>query len=254
MRNRLKSYLLAPAVLLFVAFPAKSQFGFSTVFCTNCASEPTAASIRIMHNLEYAKQLLQYATQVQHLADAVRNTAHGGPAALSNVSADLNQLSTVVQGGRAIAYSMANQDAAFRGTFPGYDPAYAAARGTGNYQNDYALWAQTTLATTQGILRGVGVQGRLLATEQGVLSVLKGLSASNLLNRNDAINLTSQLAAEQIGQIQKLRELQLEDMTSKAAFQGYIIQQQAASEAATKRFFNRTPEVSDRTTFQAGWK
>ena len=64
MRNRLKSYLLAPAVLLFVAFPAKSQFGFSTVFCTNCASEPTAASIRIMHNLEYAKQLLHYGDSI----------------------------------------------------------------------------------------------------------------------------------------------------------------------------------------------
>ena len=254
MRICLNHCLITPALLMLSTVPMSAQFGSGVVFCSNCASELTASSIRITHNLEYAKQLLQYANQVQHLADALKNTAHGGPAALSNVSGDLTQLSAVVQGGRAIAYSMANQDAAFRGTFPGYDPAYAAARGRGNYQNDYALWAQTTLATTQGILRGVGVQGRLLATEQGVLSILKTLSSSNLLNRNDAINLTSQLAAEQIGQIQKLRELQLEDMTSKAAFQGYIIQQQAASEAATKRFFNRTPEVSDRTSFQAGWK
>lgn len=85
------------------------------------------------------------------------------------------------------------------------------------------IWAQTSLATTQGILRGVGVQGRLLATEQGVLSVLRTLTASKLLDRNDAINLTGQLAAEQVGQLQKLRELQLEDMTSKAAYQGYVI-------------------------------
>jgi hypothetical protein len=33
-----------------------------------------------------------------------------------------------------------------------------------------------------------------------------------------------------------------------------MVQKQAASEAATERFFNWTPEVSDRTTFQAGWK
>jgi len=91
----------------------------------------------------------------------------------------------------------------------------------GTYQNRYSLWADTSLATTQGILRGVGFQGKLLATEQGILSVLRALSASNLLNRNDAINLSSQLAAEQVGQLQKLRELQLEDMTSKAAYQGY---------------------------------
>jgi P-type conjugative transfer protein TrbJ len=103
-------------------------------------------------------------------------------------------------------------------------------------------------------MRGVGVQGKLLATEQGVLTVLRALSSSNLLDRNNAINLASQLASEQVGQLQKLRELQLEDMTSKAAYQGYVIQREAASEAATQQFFNYTPEVSDGRTFQAGWR
>jgi P-type conjugative transfer protein TrbJ len=124
---------------------------------------------------------------------------------------------------------------------------------TGSYASKYALWAETTLATTQGILRGAGFQGKLLATEQGVLGILRTISASNLLNRNDAINLNSQLAGEQVAQLQKLRELQLEDVTSKAAFQGYVIQHQAASEAATQYFFHWTPEVSDGRTYQAGW-
>ncbi len=231
----------------------KAQFG-GVVVCANCASEPTAASINVMHQLEYAKQILQYAIQVQQLADALKNTLHGGPASLSNVSADLSQLANVVQGGQALAYSLGGQDVVFRTTFPGYKSAFGMPPAMGTYQNNYARWAQTSLATTQGILRGVGLQGKLLATEQGVLSVLRSLSSSNLLNRNDAINLTSQLAIEQIGQLQKLRELQLEDMTGKAAFQGYVIQRQAASEAATQQFFNYTPEVSDGNKFQAGWK
>jgi P-type conjugative transfer protein TrbJ len=246
--------LVAFAATLSSCTAVYGQFGGGVVVCTNCASEPTAVSIRIMHNLEYAKQLLQYAIQVQQLADAIKNTTHGGPAALSNVSADLSLLANAVQGGQAIAYSLGNQDVVFRTMFPGYQPVLAPAPALGTYQSRYAQWAQTSLATTQGILRGIGLQGKLLATEQGVLSVLRSLSASNLLNRNDAINLSGQLAAEQIGQLQKLRELQLEDMTSKAAYQGYVIQRQSASEAATQHFFNYTPEVSDGTTFQAGWK
>ena len=75
---------------------ANAQFGGGVFVCANCATEPTAVSIKIMHDLEYAKQILQYAIQVQQLADAIRNTAHGGPAALSNVSMDLNQLANVV--------------------------------------------------------------------------------------------------------------------------------------------------------------
>jgi P-type conjugative transfer protein TrbJ len=102
------------------------------------------------------------------------------------------------------------------------------------------------------ILRGIGIQGKLLATEQGVLSVLRTLASSNILDRNDAINLSGQLAAEQIAQFQKLRELQLEDMTSRAAYQGYIIQRQAASEGATQQFFTTAAVTGDGTTFRPG--
>jgi P-type conjugative transfer protein TrbJ len=207
-----------------------------------------------MHDLEYAKQLLQYAIQVEQLADAVKNTTHGGPATLTNVVADLGMLANVVQGGQALAYSLGNQDVLFHQTYPGYQSlgpgGYAPAAGT--YASKYAMWAQTSLATTQGIMRGSGVQGKLLATEQGLLGVLRTISASNLLNRNDAINLDSQLAGEQVSQLQKLREIQLEDMTSKAAFQGYVIQQQATSVAATQWFFTGGPVTSDGTTYLPG--
>ncbi len=253
MLSNRRSSLVIAALALCVCPNVEAQFG-GVVVCANCASEPTAASIQVLHQLEYAKQILQYAIQIQQLADAVKNTMHGGPAALSNISGDLAQLAAVVQGGQALAYSLGGQDIAFRATFPGYQPVFGPVPAIGTYQGRYAQWAQTSLATTQGLLRGVGLQGRLLTTEQGVLSVLRTLGSSNLLNRNDAINLTSQLAAEQIAQLQKLRELQLEDMTSKAAYQGYVIQRQAASEAATQQFFNYTPEVSDGTTFQSGWK
>lgn len=250
---KLNRFAFIAFLALYCSFDLKAQFG-GVVVCANCASEPTAASINVMHQLEFAKQILQYAIQVQQLADAVKNSMHGGPAALSNISGDLTQLATVVQGGQALAYSLGNQDVVFRTTFPGYQPVMSPVPAIGTYQSKYSQWAQTTLATTQGLLRGAGLQGKLLATEQGVLSVLRTLGSSNLLNRNDAINLTNQIAAEQVAQMQKLRELQLEDMTSKAAYQGYVIQRQAASEAATQHFFNYTPEVSDGTKFQSGWK
>jgi len=232
--------------------PANAQL--DVVYCSNCSTEPTQISIKLMHDLEYAKQLLQYAIQAQQLADAIVNTAHGGPATLTNVAADLGMLANVVQGGRALAYSLGNQDVLFSQTYPGYQPMGPGGLppAAGSYASQYAMWAQTSLATTQGIMRGSGVQGRLLATEQGVLGVLRALSASNLLNRNDAINLDSQLAGEQVSQLQKLREIQLEDLTSKAAFQGYVIQQQAASVAATQWFFTGGPVTSDGTTYLPG--
>jgi P-type conjugative transfer protein TrbJ len=250
---RLIRPVIAEAIFLLLGRGLEAQFGGGVFVCANCSTEPTLATIKIMHDLEYAKQVLQYAIQAQQLADMIRNTAHGGPMTLTNVAMDLNQLANVVQGGRALAYSLGGQDVAFRSTFPGYQSAAGSLPGMGTYQSKYAVWAETSLATTQGILRGVGLQGKLLATEQGVLSVLRNLTASNLLDRNDAINLTGQLSAEQVGQLQKLRELQLEDMTSKAAYQGYMIQRQAASESAAQRFFAYNPASSDGQKFGPGW-
>jgi P-type conjugative transfer protein TrbJ len=234
--------------------PINAQIAGGVFVCANCATEPTQLTIKLMHDLEYAKQLLQYAIQVQQLADAIKNTAHGGPASLTSIAADLGMLANVVQGGRALAYSLGNQDVLFQQTYSGYRPLGPAGipPAAGSYANQYAIWAQTSLATTQGIMRGAGVQGKLLATEQGVLGVLRAISASNLLNRNDAINLDSQLAAEQVAQLQKLREIQLEDLTSKAAFQGYVIQQQATSVAATQWFFTGGPVTSDGKTYLPG--
>jgi P-type conjugative transfer protein TrbJ len=251
-------WTLATVALASVLIPAtgRAQIGGGVFVCANCATEPTQLSIKVMHDLEYAKQLLQYAIQVEHLAEEIKNTEHGGPATLTNIAGDLNQLASVVQGGQALAYSLGNQDVLFRQTYPGYQPWAGAGPGfapaAGSYASKYAIWAETSLATTQGILRGTGIQGKLLATEQGVLGIIRAIAGSNLLNRNDAINMSGQLAAEQVGQLQKLRELQLEDMTSKAAYQGYVIQRQASSEAATQWFFTGGPVTSDGKTYLPG--
>ena len=231
--------VMAGAVLVSLA---SAQLPGGVFICANCATEPTQVSIKVMHDLEYAKQILQYAIQVQQLADALKNTKHGGPASLTAIAADLGMLAAVIQGGRALAYSLGNDDVLFRQTYPGYQPLAAVGPPApmGSYASRYAIWAQTSLDTTQGILRGAGFQGKLLATEQGVLAILRGLTASNLLNRNDAINLTGQLASEQVAQLQKLRELQLEDMTSKAAYQGYQVQKDADMVATEQQFFGQT--------------
>jgi P-type conjugative transfer protein TrbJ len=155
---------LAPftvAVLGLTICPTmNAQFG-GVFVCANCASEPTAASIKIMHDLEYAKQILQYAIQVQQLTDAIKNTTHGGPAALSNISADLSQLANVVQGGQALAYSLGGQDMVFQTTFPGYQSALGLPPTMGTYQSNYARWAQTSLATTPGNSSWCGRPGQV---------------------------------------------------------------------------------------------
>src|SRR5260370_21582756 len=115
MRNLLVA-VMAGSVLVKAG---RAQVGGGLVCCTNCATEPTQVSVKLMHDLEYAKQLLQYAIQVQQLADALKNTLHGGPASLTSIATDLGMLAAVVQGGGALAWSLADDDVVFVETHPG---------------------------------------------------------------------------------------------------------------------------------------
>jgi hypothetical protein len=40
------------------AVPATAQMGTGVVTCSNCSTEPTQRTIELMHDLEYAKQLV----------------------------------------------------------------------------------------------------------------------------------------------------------------------------------------------------
>jgi len=204
--------------------------------------------------LNHAQLLLQYIRQAEQLAEAIKQTADMlknskvlPGQVFGTINSDLNALASLVQGGQALSYSLANLDGLFRARFPGY--GYG---GTAYYVN-YRNWSQTSLDTTLGALKAAGLQGQQLQSEQAVLSSLRGMAQSTD-GRLEALQVMGQIAEQQVQQLMKLRQLMLADMSSKQSYQAAVIQRQAASEAASERFFTWTPEVSDRTTFQAGWK
>ena len=69
--------------------------------------------------------------------------------------------------------------------------------------------------------------------------------------RMKALQVANQIAEQQVQQLMKLRQLILADLQSKQAFQAAQIQKQAASEAATERFFNFGGRNGDGRGFQA---
>jgi P-type conjugative transfer protein TrbJ len=204
--------------------------------------------------LNHAQLVMQYLRQAEQVAEAIKQTTDMlknskvlpgqvfGP-----ISNDLNALASIVQGGQALSYSLANLDSLFKTRFPGYKYS-----GTGYFVR-YRNWSQTSLDTTLGALRAAGLQGQQLQSEQSVLTALRSM-AQTTGGRMEALQVMVQISEQQVQQLMKLRELMMADMSSKQSYQAAIIQKQAASEAATEKFFNWTPEVSDGTKFQSGWK
>lgn len=197
--------------------------------------------------MEYIRQGEQLANEIKMYEDMLRNVKNYPNQVFGPISSDINALAAIVQGGRALAYSLGNLDQIFRQTYTGY--GYTARA----YYPNYKTWSQTSLDTTLGALRAAGLQGQQLQSEQAVLNSLRGMAQSSD-GRMQALQVLGQISEQQVQQLMKLRELMLADLSSKQAFQATLIQQQAAEEAATERFFNWRPAASDGQTFQPGWR
>jgi type IV secretion system protein TrbJ len=195
--------------------------------------------------MSYIRQGEQLQQEIQQYQNMLRNTATLPSQVFGNVMMDLNALAAIVQNGMALAYSLADLDGQFRARFPGYGTTHA-------YYTDYRRWSQTSLDTTLGALRAAGLQGQQLQSEQSVLNALKGMAQSSD-GRMQALQVANQISEQQVEQLMKLRQLMLADLSSKQAYQAAQVQQQAATEAATERFFTYQPKAGDGQTFHAGW-
>jgi P-type conjugative transfer protein TrbJ len=197
--------------------------------------------------MQYLRQGEQLANEIRMLEDMIRNVKPLPGQTFGPITADINALANIVQGGRALAYSLGNLDAVFRRTYPGY--AYNA----NAYYTNYKTWSQTALDTTVGALRAAGLQGQQLQSEQSVLNSLRGM-AQSADGRMQALQVLGQINEQQVQQLMKLRELMMADLSSKQAYQATVIQREAAGEAATERFFTFRPSTPDGMTYKAGWR
>lgn len=194
---------------------------------------------------QYIRQGEQLRQQILTLEEMVRNGRPLPNQIFGTVTTDLNELATIVQGGQALAYSMANLDGEFRKRFPGY--RYTAGS---IYFRDYRQWSETSLDTTLSTLRAAGLQGRQLENEQAVLAALRNMAMS-ADGRMQAIEVGNQIAEQTVEQLMKLRQLMIVDLQSKQTFQAAEVQKEMRSNAAAERFFNYVPPAKDGRTFGA---
>ncbi len=196
---------------------------------------------------QYIRQGLQLEEALKQTADMIQNSQMLTSQVFGPIMNDINQLASIVQGGRALAYSMANLNAQFQSRFPGYE--YQAR----DYFINYRDWSQTSLDTSLATLRAAGLQGRQLQSEQSILAAMRSM-AESAEGRMEALQVANQIAEQQVQQLMKLRELMLADLQSKETYQASQVQKDAATEAAVEQFFKYTRQSSSGNTYQSGWK
>ena len=195
------------------------------------ATEPT----QILNNIAllegYIQQGQQYMTQISQYERQIKDGTIIGPQLFGPVAQDLIGLSKVVTGGEALAYNMSNLDQQFQAKFGGF-----GYKPTQNFTLNYKQWSQTSLDSTQHALGAANLQASQLSSEQSLLNQLTAMSQSSD-GQLQAVQVGNQVAAEQIDQLMKLRQLMMADMQSKASFQAAQTQIAADAAADSSSFF-----------------
>jgi type IV secretion system protein TrbJ len=210
------------------------------------ATEITQLANKLQLLLSYIRQGEQLANELQMLQDMIRNSKTLPSQRFTAIMSDIAQLHSIVQTGQALAYSMANIDGQFRSTFPGY-----ASFSPNQWYRNYQTWSNRSLDTTLGTLKAAGLQAGQMTSEGAVLDQLRGMAESSD-GRLLAIEVSNQIAHEQVDQLMKLRQLMLADLQSKQAYQAMMIQQDATRQAAAEQFFTFTGKTGDGVTFVPG--
>ncbi len=183
------------------------------------ASEFTQLLNNIQLVLQYSQQVEQYYTQLNQYERQIKDGTIIGTQFFGPIRNDLVGLQGIVQRGNSLSYAMGNLDSQFTSKFAsvGYAP-------TTNYSSRYAQWSQTSMNTTQSALDAAGLQNSQLDSEEDLIEQLQDMSQSSD-GQLKAIQTGSQIAAMQVQQLMKLRQLMMADMQAKAAFQAQQISQ-----------------------------
>ena len=200
------------------------------------------------------QQLVRLAQQVQNqlrmLQDIAIQARRLAKSDWGNAFQDLQRLAGIVRQGRALAYSLGNLDQIMRETYKGYKDYTGIILNQQTFHDRFRTWNETTMDTLRGTLKAVHLQSSQFQTEERTLTTLQGLSQS-AQGRMQALQAGHQIAAQQVRQLQKLRQLQMAQMGMQAAFMAGEEDQKAAQQAAYEQFMKPAgkPVIGNETRY-----
>ena len=183
----------APREILRVASGARSADDFLESVRSQVAvidganlAQNTISAIELV--VAVVQRVTIIAQQLEQLKNMIQNTENF-PAGTWDAEAlpKLLELGEIIQQGNAVAYRMANLDAAFRQRWPGYVPP-------DDFNASYDLWTTSTLDTIRGVLRSNQLQADEFLSEETRLQALQALSDSSV-GRMQAIQAGNMIAA-----------------------------------------------------------
>ncbi len=219
--------------ILFLGFTIATASFAIAAFVHDPLNYVQNAATAVKSSIIAANTSVQIANQIRELqyeAAAFKNY-DGNATQWSNISPLLVKLGQQVNQGQAIGYNMQNLSQSFQTRFPGY-------KSQQNYPAAYQSWSQTSLDTLRSTLEAAGMQANNFTHEQANMEQLKVLSQS-ASGRMQAAQVGNMIASEQVGQLQQLRQLVVNQTNSQNMYMAYQVQKDQAQQAASDQLLSK---------------
>lgn len=182
------------------------------------ATEPTQIANNIQLLLSYMEQAQQTITQANQYATMLRNLKQMTPSSALNVASsqlwrnqDMNSnfksLYQIVNGTQRIVYNSKNLDGQLKSMGPSYGDALSGV----DLQKEYKKWSGMTTGIVQDALQATTIQAENLETEDQLVNELNN-AAQSADGQMQALGAANQIGIAMMGQMQKLRQLQMTQM------------------------------------------
>ena len=156
-------------------------------------------------------------TQIQMLHNTVLNTNRFSDSQYSDLGNLVGRLNTNMQQGQAVSYAAANEDALFRKRYTDY---LSNGSNVQDYGNAYKSWSQSTLASINNSLKGIGIVSSDFASENRVMQVLR-TQGSSVQGRMQALQVATEISSENVNQLQELKSITSAQAQAQDSYMAY---------------------------------
>lgn len=219
--KRLSLFLFFNLLICFT----HNTFAMETVWAPGVEAEVIAAKVaevaKLTQQIRYLEQTLKTLSNAPYQWNTVQNT--------------INELGNAINQVNTIAYNAQNLDSQFKKLYPGYQPPK-------NYFEQYQQIVNTTVNTLNSVLNSLGTNAKDFQQENMRLAFLQS-QAQNVVGQTQAIQAASQIALEQVSQMQLLRQTLLAQTNAQTAY--YVAQTQ--KEASAKAELEQVVQTGEQT-------
>ncbi len=175
---------------------------------------------------QLGNQLTQLKIQTQSIQQTLQ-TLSGDQYQWSQVQPLLNQLGDIMQKTHGLSFKAEQIDAAFKQSYPGYQPPV-------NFSEQYKNNVNTAQNTFNGVLQSLGMSAAHFQDENKRLAFLQR-QAQRAQGQTQAIQASSQISSELVSQLQLLRQTVMAQTQAQTAYYATVVQQEASSQAEFER-------------------